>query len=371
MDNNFIMLPNSLVWNYKNSNNTLTVKYGDNIVHILSYLSACTNRLDTTVFCLKDLIEFCGLTPKNGANKTNERFKQVLLQLQQDNIISDCNVDLTKVKVTDCISCKFNMPIQKDKNGNNTQFFTIDMDNYISIMQYQGKLNNITLLKVYYYINARVSRRENITIDGQVHKRDNINVDAGKANCFYDSYINICKDLNMTENTYNKYIKQLHDMGLIYYDNIGLVKLNNRTNVANNVYCLNVDELPEALKQSRLYYLDNGYTVIGKKTKAEIKKINGLKGKIVQETNKGNDVSCLVKKIDKLEKGRSKKVSNTNGANDSNANTSKSNSTTVSGNDNPFESNKPKSTKKDIQKDFNWGDSNPFGDDNELYELLG
>ncbi|MGY0372496.1 hypothetical protein [Clostridium sp. JNZ J1-5] len=273
-----------------------------------------TNRFDKTIFTIKDMITSCGLKPKSGRDKdgngkVNIQFKEILSDLQSKGIIeTHKKLKLENVNIDTYINCTFNMPIDKDPdNNNNTNFFTILHENYLEIMdRYSGKLNKLTLLEVYYYINARLSRREVITYDGKRMSND-IQVNGGKAECFYDSYGSIVKHLKITENTWNIYIKELQSMGLVYYDNIGLVKKDGRTHIANNVYVVDENELSEALKQSKLFYETNGFIVLGKKTAKEIKTINGLKGKIAQEQNSNRDTSNLESKLENLENKKAKR----------------------------------------------------------------
>lgn len=264
---NFIMLPNKIVWNNEDNKNTYLNQYGDKILYILAYLNGVTNRFGKTLFTIKDMIITCGMTPKSGSEKLNEQFKNILNSLKDKGII-ETDKDFNEIKINDYISCVFNNPIEKNSNDNNIKFFPITIDNYLEIVdRYKGKLNKLTLLKVYYYINARISRRENIEVNGKKMNVDDIVIHGGKANCFYDKYTNICKDLAMSEEKWNEYIKELNKMELIFYGNIGKVKNNKGVREANNVYCVNINEMDEALKQSKLYYKDEGYEILGKKTK--------------------------------------------------------------------------------------------------------
>lgn len=305
------MLPNKLVWNYQNIEDTYLHSYGENILHILTYLDCMTNRLGKTFFTIEHMITTSGLKVDTHKGKSFYQFKNILADLQSKGII-ETDIDLNKVNVKEGIYCILNMPIDKDINNNNIKFFNITRDKYLEIMdRYSGKLKKLTLLKVYYYINSRIERRKSIiTSDGKRLSND-IEVFGGKAECFYDKYENISKDLKISEDTWNLYIKELQNMELLFYNNIGKVKKDNKSHNANNVYCIDKSELSEALKQSKLYYLDEGYTIIGKKTNGEIKVMNGLKGKIKQEQNRGKDTSNLENKLEKLQNKCTKKNNKT------------------------------------------------------------
>jgi len=307
-DKSFIMFPNSLVWNHKNTEDTYSNKniYGEIIVHIFSYLDGMENRLGKTFFTIEHMIIFSGMAVNTRKDKSFDQFKEVLIYLQSKKIIV-CDVDFTKIKPKDSITCEFIMPIEKNENGKNTRFFNITHENYLDIMdRYEGKLSKLTLLRFYYYINARISRRETQIIDGKVICND-IVFNGGKANCFYDKYSVICDELKIAENTWTSYTQELKKLELIFYDNIGKVKKNDNKHIANNVYCVDVCELKEALNQSELYYISHGYTISGKKTDEETSIINGTKGKIQQEKNMNKDTTKLESKLEKLESNKSKK----------------------------------------------------------------
>ncbi len=297
---NFILLPNNLVWDSADQKYTLIKKYNTNkIIHVLAYLDTCINRTGKSVFSLHDMITVSGMAVKSGKNKSIDQFKSLLVQLEKDKIIKTA-YDLKNIKVNDLIKCDFQMPLKKDKDGNNTNFFSTSHNTYFSLLEYNGNMNNLILLQIFMYISARISRRETIIYDG--YKLDNdIRIHGGKAQCFYDDYHNICKQLDMSQDTFATYIYQLNQLGLVFYGNIGLVKNGQDVHMANNVYCLDKLELDDALDQSKLYYQDSGYELLDKKSNKNMKKINGLKGKIQQQKNSGKDTSKLELKIKELE----------------------------------------------------------------------
>ncbi|MBU3112139.1 hypothetical protein [Clostridium lacusfryxellense] len=302
---NFIMIPNKLIWNNEDRTKTYTQEYGDKILHIFSYLQRMTNNFGETYFTMEDMIINCGLKVDTHKGKSFSQFKDILIDLKKKDII-ETTIDFDNIKVVTLIKCKFNMPIEKS-NGKNTRFFNVPHKSYLAIMDnYIGKLNKMNLLKTYYYISSRLSRREIKIVDGKKRTND-IRAFGGKAECFYDSYEAICKDIDVNENTWGLYIKELNEIGLLYYDNVGIVKKNKESHSANNVYCIKEAELVDALKQSKLFYISSGYQIIGKKANADLKVIQGLKGKIQSEQNKNKDTSKLESKKEKLELKNAKK----------------------------------------------------------------
>lgn len=296
-ENLFIMLPNNLVWDYE-KNKPLCRYYDDKIVYILSYLSFNKTLMGESCFSINDMITKVGMIPKTGKGKTIESFRNLLIQLNEDGIITLCSDNLSRAK--DYNTCKLNNLI-KQSNGNNVEFFTINVTNYRKIINHnEDGIDNVLLLKIFYYITSRIYKSKESDI-------------FSKARCFFDSYVNICDQLQITENTYQKYIVALKEMELIFYDNIGLIKKgNNFTAIANNVYALDKENLKFGLKESKEYHLDNDYKLISDKVNGELKRINGLKGKIKSESNKGKDVSNLELIYDMKVDYYSKKSNRTN-----------------------------------------------------------
>ncbi|WP_053069907.1 hypothetical protein [Clostridium novyi] len=308
MQDKFLILPNNLVWNYWDRDNTYLKQYGDKIIHIFSYLQSNTTLLCQINFTIEDLILSCGLTPKTGKGKTNEQFKNILEDLKLRNILKiNINFDFTKAKIDKLIKLELNIPFEHDAEGNKVQFFTVGIHDYLKIMKYDGGLDKLILLKIFYYINARISRRKNddisyINDDNRMIRVKNIIITGGKAECFYDNYSHISKDLKISEDTFKKYIKELNKLGLLFYDNIGIVQdKSGKKHTANNVYCVCKNELEEGLKQSKLYYKDQGYKILDVQNAKENREINGLKGKIQQQKNLNKEVSELERKLNKLE----------------------------------------------------------------------
>lgn len=302
---NFIKLPNQLVWSYKENEYTLLNTIGDKVIYILPYLNLMTNRLNICNFSLEDIITNAGYKVDTHKNKSVEQFKTVLQELQLREII-DTNTDFNNIKQKELISCTLNIPFKKKKDDD-TEFFTIIHDNFLKILSDDTKLDKITLLKIYFYINARLSRRE--------ESMDDKHYCGGKSNSFYGTYDTICKDLKITDTVLTKYLKRLQELELVFYDNIGLLQdiATESIYTANNVYVLDKKELEQALKESKLYYKEFiNIIILGKKSKEETKKIIGLHGKIKQEKNKKNNTDELEKKLEKLSKKGNNRIGELN-----------------------------------------------------------
>jgi len=301
----FIKFPNYLVWNHQDSTNTLLREYGDKILHILSYLDCCTSRVGNISFSIEDIIITCGLVPKSGKGNVNEQFRIIIVNLVDKCILqikNDKNIDTCKIG--ELIRCDYNpFTITEDLKG----WFPVYHDNYLKIINDDDNtdINKLVALKIYYYILARLNRRDtHYTTEGE-KLTSNIVITGGKAEVFWDGYNSICEDLNITDNTLNKYLKYLKSLNLIYYDNVGMVQKDDVKKQANNVYAIDETELEYGLKQSELWYEDKGYIgVDGENDRA----IRGLKGKIQAMKNKGKDTAKLERKLGKkLDKLKPKK----------------------------------------------------------------
>lgn len=222
---NFIMLPNNLIWNKEN---TMIEKYGEKVSYVLSYLDSNVNRLDKCTFSIEDIILSCGIAVKTGKGKSIEQFKELLLQLQEDGIITNTNIEIEKAKIHDYISCDLKIPFEQ-KEENNVNFFMIERDKFINIITSDTKSDKCNLLNTYYYIMARINR---------------------KFGFFYDTQEIMASDLGLSKTTLNKYIDELKNLGVIYYDNIGLVD----GKKANNIYSDTKEGLNKGLESSGNYY---------------------------------------------------------------------------------------------------------------------
>lgn len=333
---NFIKLPNQLVWSYKEDEYTLIDTIGDKVLYILPYLDLSLNRLNMCNFSLEDIIVNAGYKLKTGKDSINNQFKTTLQELQLREIIYT-NTDFNNVKPKELISCMLNIPFKK-KDDDDTEFFTITHDNFLKILSDDSKLDKITLLKIYFYINARLSRRVEEDIDFKHYV-------GGKSNSFYGTYDTICKDLKITDTVLTKYLKRLQELELVFFDNIGLLQdlLEGTIYTANNVYVIDKKELEQALKESKLYYKECiNIVILGKKSKEETKKIIGLNGKIIQEKNKKNknNVDKLEKKLEQLSKKNNNhqvKRHNVASQQSDNETLSSLNNKNVWGEDNPFD----------------------------------
>lgn len=288
-NDNFIMLPNNLVWSHEDKDKTMYNIFGYKLPYVLSFLVSIRDRRSISRFTLKYLIESCNYKVDRHKGKNLDKFKELLSLLQTYKYI-ECDIDLSKVKENDFIVCKVlldfktkQVTVQEDEEtiieNKKTEFFKIDIDEYYRLIESNSKLDTCTLVNIYFYIVARLRHEDN------------------KAIVCYMSYDNILEDLSISKNTLNKYLSYLKDNKFICFDNIGTIEKGNKKLTSNNVYSLSEIDLNKGLEESKTYYKIEGYTILNNNKKSTVMTINGLKGRIKQLKDLGKDTSKMEEKL--------------------------------------------------------------------------
>lgn len=230
-------------------------KYGDKLAYILTELILCEDRKGSVKFSLYELISEAGLKPRGGKDGINEEIKSLIGVMIRDNMIFT-NDNIESMRITSLIKCKLGDIYDINSNGQKINWFALDINNYLKILNDSSKLSKFTLINIYFYILARIIRRnDNIS---------NIRITGGTAEVFWDSQDFICKELGVSKRTLNIYIKHLKNLELICYGNIGKLTKDNKIREANNVYAENKEELKEGLKQSKFYWENQGWELVNK-----------------------------------------------------------------------------------------------------------
>ena len=244
----FIKMPNIFVWDYTKENKSL-IKTNELIPYVYTYLNCREDRLKQIIFNLDMLITSCGKTIQRGKGKSLDSFKNTLKYFQEKEYVYFIN-PLEDIKPNTIIYA------QELKQYNNLKrsYFKIDRDKIIVLLNLETELDKIKLLNLYYYINARLNRRENNN-----DLQPDIIRDGGRYEGFSDTLETISKDLNISKPTLVDYLKTLQENELIYFGNIGKISKDGKVKTANNIYCINQSELKEGLKQQKLYYMNIGW----------------------------------------------------------------------------------------------------------------
>ena len=283
MYKNFIKLDNWTVWGSKEEKNYIQ-KYGDKIVALLIFLDIETNNRGIAKTTIEEIITNCfGLTPKAGKGKINEKTIRLLSKMKEDNII-ECDANLDNIKPTEMLKIKVKDTIEKDEQGSDIQYYSLDYKMYDCIMSHNCKVNNITMLNIYCYISARLRRHksdygitENTFVYGDGHYHKHIE-EEGRVEATFFIIDEALKDLEVSKPTFIEGYKELEKMGLVYVINIGSVKKGEEVKQASNVYVLDKKYIKFAEEESIYYYKENGYEILKYEVKEDkSKKRNRLK----------------------------------------------------------------------------------------------
>lgn len=269
-----MILTNRLIIPQANQDKIIDM-YGDIIVYIIPYLYKRKDFEGIISFSIEKMILSANMTCTTGKGKSFEKFKNVLLKLLKNNIITYISEEeLKKAKPRDLLEIKFNNPMDII-NDKPTNYFLLDLDIFNSIC-IDEELDTIISLKIYFYISARLNRK------------------LGNIKCCFPSINLFIKDLNISKRTLMKYLELLKEKRYINYGNVGnITSTDGLTKAANNVYVLDYDTLDDALKQSKYSYKSAGLNVNTSNGKSYDKSLSGIKGKIIQMDHDGRDSSEL------------------------------------------------------------------------------
>lgn len=243
----FLKIPNNVITN---------AKYKNKLLSIIVYLSCSENKLNLCKFTFLEFIEF-GLwnKPKYGKDGVMSEGKEFIKYLVEDGYLS-VNEKLEKITLSTNIVGNLNLRYEINDSGQPIKWFRLRIENYKKILNLKCKLDKNKMLNLYCYILSKIMRRND--------KIDNISITGGSAEIFWCSQENICDDLNITKPTLNTYLGKLNELGLIYYGSIGAFQKDGYIIKPHNVYAENEEELKEGLKQSKYYWENEGWKLLGK-----------------------------------------------------------------------------------------------------------
>lgn len=216
MENYFSKLPNQLFYTYDNDIIDKSIleqcNYDYKVLLVLDYLYTNTNRKDITMFTLEDMVISCGFKVDNHKGKINDKFKDILVKLQESKIIVT-DTDLSKIKSKELIKCKIDI-FEKDDNDNDIKFIQLFDSEKDKILNYdKEKIDNLKMLYYYCYLKSRMFKRQ---------KGDDLVIYGGKAEVCYPSYKKINEDIGLTDTIIKKYNDILVELNLIRIENAGL-----------------------------------------------------------------------------------------------------------------------------------------------------
>ena len=251
------------------------IKHDSKYIMLYIYLYFCVDKMNRCKFTLGELIKESGYISKSGKGKSNDIFKNLLLKIHEDGIID--SIDLNNINTIDTtteILCNYNEIYYSNENYIN---FPINL--YKKILNIKSK-KKIDYLKFSLYIFSHMG--VNITYA-------------------YIPFERIQKEINFSKGKLVTIVDEMKKCGLLFSDNIGLYKTKNGTvKYSTNIYSFDKLSMDIGLLQSKEYIHSQGYKPLNKRQKKLVQQINGLKGVIKREKNKGKDVSKSEEKLKEL-----------------------------------------------------------------------
>lgn len=206
----YIYIPLSII-----SNDELDIKR----VGVFSYLRIHCGLNDVVGFTVPDMVEWCGMKPNKRADKSNDKFLNVIDQLNDGGYLTY----LTDTSRSSFMKCKFDTAYHyKDCSDG---FAVIYLDEIEKIMSYKKEnsndnvLNNSTILLVFAYLRHKIKRRPN-ELKPEERSSDGIKKRRERIPDAYDSTINdIAAEINISSKTLSKIIDILeYELELIVTD---------------------------------------------------------------------------------------------------------------------------------------------------------
>lgn len=222
----FVKLPNEIVWDFEEES-IMSYHNQSLMVSVLYQLVNNMNQKGQTFFSLEDLVSSCGYVPRASKGKSNDKFRNVLLTLEEIGYISNSNVPLSEIKGNTFVKCKLNLDLKNN-------FFIVYDDDYEKIMSVNSSAEKKThIMIVYCYISARI-------------KSDS----KGNGYTFF-KIEDAIKHLGITKATFLDSVRCLKELGILYCDNNGATE-KNKTSV--NVYSFTEKGLDDGLINTKCYY---------------------------------------------------------------------------------------------------------------------
>lgn len=238
----YVKLPNHTIWNLED-NMSLRKKLNCSFLCATLYkLYENTNIRNVTLFSIEELIEGCGYKP---IDKTIKQFKELLLQLNKINVISNLSTDISKAKPKDFVKCRLNLKLD-------SQYFMIYAQQFEGIFNsdYDVKLKNNAFTFFCYIVSRMKTYNENKTYQYT-----------------FFSLKTASEDLGLSISALQNCIRVLKNCLRMNIDHIGYVGSQKQN--TNNIYAFDYESLIYGLKQSYEYFS----TFEGFKCKEEYKNI--------------------------------------------------------------------------------------------------
>lgn len=216
LESKYIYVPLSVI-----VNNEMDIKR----VGIFSYLRIHCGLNDMIGFTVSDMIEWCGMKPNKRADKSNDKFLNVLDELNSVGYLTY----VTEKSKSSYMKCKFNVDHYYEQCSEG--YAALYLDEVEKIMNYKrnnvkdGTFTNTTILLVFAYFRNKIIRRPN-ELKPEEQSPDKIGERKKRLPEAYSGNIgDIAKELGMHKQTLSKVIDVLElELKLLVTDRAYRVK---------------------------------------------------------------------------------------------------------------------------------------------------
>jgi Fe2+ or Zn2+ uptake regulation protein len=252
----FIKLPSFTIRRMKNDmpNKDVLVNQNTLIPEILIRLQMQMNYDDECVFSIENLITKCGYTPQAGKGRSIDLFRQALQTIQEHGFIYNISfaegTTFANVRATTLLTCNYDEKIEVNEKDEAINYYTININDYILMSKSASGSNLRNLINVYCYLSAKklmTISSSTYTTDGTIEKvsiKPDVkdlgylkklpgkdveyfnNGDFYKFGYAFATYDTICAEISedskkvLAKATLSNVLKQLADLGIIYYGNV-------------------------------------------------------------------------------------------------------------------------------------------------------
>lgn len=192
-------------------------------IAIFSYLRIHCGLNNIVGFTIPDMTEWCGMKPRRGADRTNDKFLSVINDLSNKGYLTY----LTEQNKSSYIKCM--LDIDYCYNQCSEGYAVVYLDELEKIMSYKNlqgnSISNTIILLVFAYFRNKIKRRPN-ELKPEERSIENIKERQKRLPDAYDSNItNIAKEIGIHKQTLSKAIDILEDeLKLIVTDRAYRVK---------------------------------------------------------------------------------------------------------------------------------------------------
>lgn len=183
-------------------------------IGILSYLRIHCGLNDVVGFTVADMVEWNGMKPKRGADKTNGKFLSIVDDLSNRGYLTY----LTEVNQSSFIKCKLDMEHYYEKCSEG--YAVVYLDELEKIMNYkENSISSFIILLVFAYFRNKIKRRPN-ELKPEERTLENIKLRQQRMPDAFDSNITtIAKEIGIHKQTLSKAIDILeNELKLIITD---------------------------------------------------------------------------------------------------------------------------------------------------------